>query len=64
MGPRREHLNRQLPRAPMACALAMAALTATAGTASAEGFSMTGQYQGMYAYDSTTAALSKQRSHE
>ena len=64
MGPRRERLNRRLPRAPMACDLAMAALTATAGTASAEDFSMTDQYQGMYACDTTTATLSKQRSHE
>jgi len=32
-------------------------LTATAGTASAEDFSMTGQYQGMYACDSTTAGV-------
>ncbi len=57
MASRRERLNRQLPRAPMACALALAAMTATAGTASAEDFSMTGQYQGMYACDSTTAGV-------
>ena len=63
MGSKRERRHRRAPLARAAGALALAALATLAtlatgpGAASAEDFSMTGHYRGLYACDSTTAGV-------